>query len=232
MKEKTKDPITNGEPVNRLPEIPASKAKPKDTEIQKIVIAPIEIKLMQITIEGITPLIVHNWSEKARKEMRDKQQKKANKAREAKDPQAEYLAALYTHEEGWTGIPASGVKGCLVNACRMVNGLPMTLAKRMLYVHADATNAKGQDLVRVYGEHEMHEANVRLESGTADLRYRPIYKKWEIPLTIQYIANVVSAEQVANLINMAGMCEGLCEHRPGSPKSNTGTNGMFKIREG
>jgi hypothetical protein len=107
----------------------------------------------------------------------------------------------------------------------------MTLAKRMLFVVGQGVTKEGQELVRIYGDHEMHEAMVRIDNGgTADIRFRAIYRKWSAKIQIQYLSSVISAEQVCNLVELAGFVEGWCEHRPGSPKSNTGSNGRFQVR--
>ena len=163
--------------------------------------------------------------------MLEKQMKKPKKALPAKDPQADYLASLYVSTEGWTGIPAGGVKGCLVNTCRLVDGLPMTLAKRLCFVRSQGQTKEGKQLVRVYGEHELHENPVRINNGAGtDIRFRAVYPRWSINLEIEYLKNVISAEQVANLMELAGWGEGLCEWRPGAPKNNTGDHGRFKIK--
>jgi hypothetical protein len=214
MKSATKKPETNG----RLTEQPA------------ILIERVQPKIMELEIVGFTPLLVCAWSEKAMNMMLAKQQKKATRGKEAKDPEADYKASRYISTEGWDGIPAGGVKGCLVNACRAVDGLPMTLAKRMIFVRGQGRTAEGQELVRIYGEHKMHKAMVRIDNGgTADIRFRAIYPQWSVKLELEFLANVVSAEQVANLVELAGFIEGLCEHRPGAPKSCTGNNGRFRI---
>jgi hypothetical protein len=194
------------------------------------VIPQIEPRFIEIEVVGTTPLLVCAWPDKARRMILDKQMKKANKSREAKDPEEDYQNSRYKSTDGWDGVPASGVKGCLVNACRAVDGLPMTLAKRMVFVQSQGVTAKGQELIRIYGEPEMHEGMVRIDMGTADIRFRAMYRKWSLKLGIEFLANVVSAEQVVNLVELAGYIEGLCEHRPGSPKSNTGNFGRFRIR--
>jgi hypothetical protein len=207
------------------------------TTRQGVVIAAIEPGLLDVEIVGTTPLLVCCWSKKARDQMLAKQMKKANRGKEAKDPQADYEASRYkaVDEDGaylWDGVPAGGVKGCLVNACRAVDGLPMTLAKRITFVRSQGLTASGQELVRIHGKPEMHEGMVRLDGGgTADIRFRAIYRQWSIKLEIEYLRNIVSAEQIANLIELAGFIEGLCEHRPGAPKNNTGNNGRFSIRK-
>lgn len=45
------------------------------TKNETIIIPAINIKRATITIVGDSPLIVHKWSEKAKKEMLDKQQR-------------------------------------------------------------------------------------------------------------------------------------------------------------
>jgi hypothetical protein len=196
----------------------------------QIVIPEIEVKVIDVPIIGISPLVVNAWSHKAKEQMLAKQMKKATRTKEAKDPEANYEASRYISTDGWDGVPASGLKGCLVNACRLVDGLPMTLAKRILYVMGQGMTKDGQDLVRIHGEPRMHEGMVRLESGVADIRHRAMYEKWSMILPIRFPANTISAEQVCNLVELAGTCEGICEHRPGSPKSCTGTWGMFRIK--
>ncbi len=198
---------------------------------EKVTIARVEPKIVQIPIVGVTPLLVCAWSTKAMQQMLDKQMKKGTRGKEAKNPEADYKASLYTSTEGWTGIPAGGVKGALVNACRAVDGLPMTLAKRMVFVMEQGRTADGLGLVRIHGEHQLHRAMVRIDNGgTADIRFRAIYPEWSALLEIQFLASVISSEQVCNLVELAGYCEGFCEHRPGAPKSNTGDKGRFMIR--
>lgn len=204
---------------------------PVPTDGMNIVIPPILNKVMEIEIVGTTPLLVHAWSHKARQQMLDKQMKKAKGAKGAKDPEADYKDSLYVSTEGWTGIPCGGVKGCLVNACRAVDDLPMTIAKRMIFIRAQGRTEGGMELVRIHGKHEMHEAMVRIDNGAStDIRFRAIYPQWSMKLEIEYLSNIISAEMIANLVNLAGFMEGLCEHRPGSPKSNTGNLGRFEIR--
>src|SRR3546814_8870185 len=71
---------------------------------------------------------LHAWSEKAKKMMLDKQMKKATKAKEAKDPQADYEACFYRTPTGDYGFPTIGLKAAMVAACRFVD-MKMTEAR-------------------------------------------------------------------------------------------------------
>ena len=72
-------------------------ATKKSTETQVITIQKVQVKKADITIVGDTPLIVHAWSEKAKREMLDAQQKlkKDKKAKEIRLPANEFVSAAY-----------------------------------------------------------------------------------------------------------------------------------------
>jgi len=218
--------VDNGEqPVGEV--AVATKAQP--TAAEAIIIPRIEPKVLTVGIVGITPLVVCCWSEKAQRAILDKQMKKAKRGREAKDPEADYQASRYISTEGWDGVPACGLKGCLVNACRATD-VAMTIGKRMIFVRAQGYSKTGQGLVRIYGTPECWQNPVKIDSGSSmDLRFRARFMKWSAKLEIEFLANMISAEQVLNLLELAGWCEGLCEWRPGAPKNNTGELGRFKI---
>lgn len=217
---------TNGNGVNRIADTPAPAFH----------IERPDFRVITIPIIGVTPLIVHAWGDKAKRMMLEKQTggKASAKKREPKDPKADYESSLYVADDGWCGVPATGFKAALVGCCRSVDGLPMTLAKRMMFVECDGRSTKQNvDLVRIIGEHRMREDMVRLESGVADLRYRAEFPEWKATLTITYNAGVVQAQQILNLVELAGLTEGTCEWRPSSPKSSTGTYGRWRcVTEG
>lgn len=103
--------------------------KKQETTIE---LPKLDIRTVEIPLIGDSPLICHAWSEKARKMMADKQQKKASAGKAAKDPWADFVGALYwlsdhsnpaTPEEveaGVFGFPAIGVKAAAVDACTSI----------------------------------------------------------------------------------------------------------------
>jgi hypothetical protein len=209
----------------------ASKAK-KKVEIKEIVIPRIDIKLLQLTIRGDTDLIVHAWSQKAIQEMLDKQMGKAHKKRENKDPQADYEASLYKLDPvnadgtytGRYGFPGIAFKLAAVEACRYVDGIPMTYAYGMFHVNDEMVVIESddgpymrQDMVRVGGKGP--------GTGTADIRFRGAFRNWKATITIRYNAAAATPEQIANLFNIAGFAIGAGEWRP--PKR--GCYGTFHV---
>jgi hypothetical protein len=183
---------------------------------QKIELPALQIKTITLMLVGDSPLIVHAWSEKAKREMLDKQMKKAAKGREAKDPEADYRACFYHTDDGAYGFPAIGVKSAMVNAARFLDA-KMTVMRGAFHIDAE--------MLPVIGEPRPREDMVRVGMGTADIRYRPEFVDWRIPVTIKFNEAAISAEQIANLLNVAGFGVGIGEWRP----EKNGSYGRFHV---
>ena len=197
-------------------------------ESELVVVRPIEQKQVVVHIKGVTSLICHRAGEKVRHVMLATQQ--GNKPpRESRDPKAEYEQARYKFEDGsGDGFPADGLKKAMVRAGKMI-GLVMTDMRQMFFVLADGVGVDGQELVRIKGKPRMREDGVRVGTGGSggmnDLRYRPEYRDWSAEVLIQYDHNVISADQIFNLVNRAGFSVGLCEWRP----EKDGQHGRFEV---
>lgn len=194
----------------------------KQTETT-IEIPKVEIAMVKFRVRGITPLIVSRFSEKAKLMMLEKQMKKASAGKEAKNPVEQYENSLYKFADGKrTGFPAVGFKAAMVRGGKQL-GLTMTDLRGRFHVMADEG-----DLVEIHGEPHMREDMVRLATGVADVRFRGEYNVgWEAELVIQYFKNAISAEQLAQLISIAGFSCGIGEWRP--EKSNSGSYGLFEL---
>lgn len=187
----------------------------------------LNIQRIQLTLVGDSPLISHRWSDKAKKEMLDKQMKKAKTAKAAKDPERDYQESLYLlplgakwgEQEGY-GFPAVAFKASAVDACSHVDGVTKVEARGAFHVDGE--------FVEIEGEPTPREDMVRVGMGTADLRYRGEFKTWRATLNLRYNANVLSAEQIVNLFNTAGFAIGVGEWRP----QRDGSFGMFHVATG
>lgn len=193
--------------------------KGKEKETMMVEVKPINIMRTEIRIIGDTPLIVHAWSEKAKKEMLDKQMKKAKTAKAAKDPKKDYEEAFYRLPDGRPGFPATAFKAAAVSAGgRYSDGLKMTTLRGAFFVDGE--------LVPIEGEPNMREDMVRVGMGTADIRYRPEFKQWACTLPVRFNADAISLEQIINLFNLAGFGVGVGEWRP----EKDGQYGMFHVQ--
>ncbi len=199
---------------------------PKKAENTVVEIKPLNMQRVLVTVVGETELIVHAWSEKAKRQMLDKQMGKAKVRKEPKDPQADYESSMYRFPDGRYGFRSSAFKAAIVGACRLFDGLPMTRAKVAVFVEGEKVG--NETLVEIQSEPHMREDMVRLETGVADIRYRAGFFPWKVTLPITFNAGLISLEQLYNLVDAAGY-GGVGEWRASAPNSCTGDFGRFKV---
>lgn len=206
-------------------EKPTLKKKTKRVDT----IQALKIAEMSVPIQGLSPIIQHRFSEKARKAIEDKQQKRAQGPREAREPETEYRAAMY-HMPGSKkdstypdlGIPAAAFRKAIKSAAsRYVNPKYGAVVLGSVFVLDD-----GGGLVRIsYKKQVMREDPVRIPSGF-DMRYRPELHEWEAVLRIQFNEAVISSEQILNLVQQAGFSVGVGDWRP----EKSGQSGRFNVK--
>lgn len=189
------------------------------TKTNSVQIKEFDIKQVVIPIRNISPLIINKFSNKAQQEILDKQLGKAkNKKHDVKDPNADYENAKHISSEGWEGFPASGFKAAMIRAAKMI-GMVMKDTQTAFFVQADDEETQ---LVRIYGDSRMRQDMVRVGMGSADVRFRPEYVKWEANLTIEFNEGVLSLDQIYQLVKAAGYGCGVGEMRPEKGKFNYG----------
>ena len=171
---------------------------------------------LTINVTGLSPLICHRWSEKAKKQMLDKQMKKASKAKEAKDPEQDFEDSLYRTEDGGYGFPAVAFKAAAVRAGTYAE-MHMTFLRGAFHVSGE--------LVPIVGEPTPREDMVRLGGKTADIRYRGEFQKWSASVPVELNSSVLSVEQLTNLFTIAGFSVGVGEWRP----EKNGQYGRFEV---
>lgn len=213
----------------------------KKAATEVIEIRPIEIKKVTIRIVGDTPLIMHAWSEKAKRMMLEAQMGVAKgKKKEAKNPVDDFIRSMY-----WlTQMPEDGTmesfEEAVANGARF--GFPVTAFKQAAISAAyrmgwakDKMSMRGaffidsdeNGMIEIHSDTpEMREDMVKVGMGTADIRYRGEFKNWYADLTISYNANgQYSLENIVNIINAGGYVCGVGEWRP----ERDGQYGMFHV---
>ena len=203
-----------------------------------IELPPLRLEQLKLKLVGDSPLVTHAWSAKARRLIRDKQQKRAKQAKEAKNPIADFLDALYwltprpdpldTGDQDAVlevlraavfGFPAIGLKAAAVDACSSVDGITKVEARSAFHIDGEMVTIESDT------PPEPIESMVKIAMGTTDLRYRPMFRDWAITFALTYNANVLSPEQIVNLFNVAGFGVGIGEHRP----QRDGSWGRFHV---
>lgn len=213
-------------------------ATKKNTEPAVVEIPRLNLETAIIHVVGDTPLIVHKWIEKAKKEIRDKQMKKATTKKEAKDPVADFIDTLYwldgepeeKTQEAFEaainngarfGFPATGFKQCaIMGAYRLGADIKTTVAKAAIIIPCEFIEIKGKAVT-------MREDMVKVGSisKVADIRYRAQIEDWSADIPVKYAASVMSLEQVVNLFNMGGVACGVGEWR----NEKNGIFGAFHV---
>lgn len=188
-----------------------------------IKLKPIAKKRMTFTIRGTSPLIMHQWSEKAKREMRDKQQDgKKTKTREKRVPTDEAQAATYLTQGGDIGIPGMAFKSALVSAAHKDIGIEKTLVRKALFL---VTDDPDKVLPIDCDDPRVREDMVRVGMGSADMRYRPEFLSWSCAIELEVDSELLQCEDVLALVNRAGFGVGICEWRP----EKGGEYGRFEI---
>lgn len=190
----------------------------------QVVIPEIQIKVASLRIEGTSPLIVHKFSEKARKEILDKCMQKAKSGREPKKPVMEFMQSLhwltpmpeeYTEEAfeaamasgARFGFPATGVKQSAVSAAYRAG-----LTKDKVSVYG-AFHIIGGELVEIQGTPQMREDYAVIGNGAPEIRYRAEFPEWAMDFDIRYNAAVYSLEQIVTFFNFGGFAVGVGDWR-------------------
>ena len=204
-------------------------------------IKPLDIKTVKIKIVGDTPLIVHAWSEKAKRLMLASQTKETKtKAREIRDPYDDFIQSMYwiqgKPEESTPDAFEKAVKkgakfGFPVGAIKMAGN---AAAYRLGWVKNQMglrgsyfLKSKYGTLAQIEGSTPiMREDLVKVGMGSADLRYRGEFQNWSMNLVLEYNASGdMTIEQIINVINAGGYVCGLGEWRP----ERDGDNGRYHI---
>lgn len=221
---------------------------PVAKKVEMVEIKPIEMKVVEVTLIGDTPLIMHAWSEKAKRMILEAQQGKAKgKKKEIKNPVDDFIQSMY-----WlTGMPdttGKNEKECeelfeqaIQNGAKL--GFPITAFKQAAISAAyrsgyvkDKMTLRGvffietdyNDMVLIESDTPiMREDMVRIGMGTADIRYRAEFRNWKCTFRLKYNANGgFSLENILNIINAGGLVCGVGEWRT----ERDGDFGRFHVK--
>jgi len=206
---------------------PAEQPAPADNTAPAIEISKIGTETLLIPLRGTSPLVMHKFSEKAKRQMLDAMQgRKTPKA--PKDPQGDYEAAAYRLDDGGYGFPAIAFKAATVSAARFFDkSVTMVGLRQTLFFGGEMSKVEGQMMVRIDGEPIMREDVVRVGNGGTDLRYRPQFTDWTTTLEVTYVKSMLTRESVLSLIEAGGLGVGVGEWRP----EKKGDFGTFRIDE-
>lgn len=189
-----------------------------------ISLAALRTETIRIPIVGTSPLIVHKWSEKAKRQMLDAQQGR-KMPKEKRDSVADYEASMYRMPNGY-GFPAVAFKAATVDGGYQLGAAKKTELRAWLFFQGEMhPEFDEQQLVPIEGTPRMREDVVTVGVKGTDLRYRGEFTEWRSVLTVRYMANRLDAESVVSLVNAGGLTIGVGEWRP----ARDGDFGMYQV---
>ena len=199
-------------------------------------IPAINTKKLPFTIIGDSPLIMHKWSEKAKKQIRDAQTKQPKtKGHDIRNPYEDLIDSIYWLEGAPKEKTEDGFAKAIANGAKF--GFPAVAVKAAAVaagyragVTKDKVSQSGMipvdgEFIEIQGTPGIREDMVRVNNGGADLRYRGEFKNWSAEIEVSYNASALSAEQVVNLFNLGGFVCGIGEWRP----EKSGEYGRFHV---
>lgn len=202
------------------------------------IIAPANIVRVTLNIIGTAPFVQNKFSKKQRDKMMadmatPKAEKKGKAARAPRDYASDFAQCQHKATAGWNGIPCAAFRAAMIDACR-TTGAVMTRAKMSVFVIADGFDADdGTPLVKLIGKApERAEDLVRNDNGGADVRIRARWREWSAAVTVEFDADMITMESVANLLDRAGRQVGVGEGRPFSKNSVGQGWGTFTVKAG
>lgn len=213
----------------------------KKATTEVIEIRHIQIKKATVHIVGDTPLIMHAWSEKAKREMLEKQMKVTKtKSRDAKNPVEDFIRSMYWLSPMPEEMTMEAFEEAISNGARF--GFPITAFKQAAISAAyrmgwakDKMSMRGaffidgdeNQMLEIKSDAPiMREDMVKVGMGTADIRYRGEFRNWSADINISFNENgQYSLEQIINIINAGGYVCGVGEWRP----ERDGQYGMFHV---
>lgn len=204
-------------------------------------IRPIEIQKVNLRIVGDSPLIMHAWSEKAKRMMLEAQMGLSKgKKKDPKNPVEDFIRSMYWLTEMPEEMTEEAFGEAISSGARF--GFPVTAFKQAAISAAyrmgwakDKVSLRGaffidsdeNGMIEIHSDTpKMREDMVKVGMGTADIRYRGEFANWYADMTISYNTNGnYSLENIMNIINAGGYICGVGEWRP----EKDGQYGQFHV---
>lgn len=205
---------------------------------ETIEIRPLDIQTVPIRIVGDDPLIVHAWSEKAKRQLAGLEPKISKK--EPRRPVEDFINSMYWLEGKPTeytmeafddavrngakwGFPVGAIKQAANSAAYRMGWVKNQMALRGSYF----LGTEWGEMAEIKGSVPvMREDLVRVSNMSPDIRYRGMFENWYMDFELKYNASgVMSLSDIINCISAGGYVCGIGEWRP----EKDGSFGRFHI---
>ena len=172
------------------------------------------MKTVDVTIEGITPLLLCRFTDAA--QMTATSSTRSSIATDAGSPRCIAGAALYLDDEGVSGIPQPNLYRSIIDAGKYfkIGKSKVTTLKSSIIPAAIGMHPLFLP-IRSEGGWKVDTRPVRIPStGGRILRHRPCYDDWSLSFTLEYDERMIGPKLLREIVDAAGIRVGLGDFRP------------------
>lgn len=187
---------------------------------ETIEIKSMNTKVMEVTIVGDTDLILNKMNDVSTRELVDKRK---NKAKDIDVPNEweKIITSMHWVNGKPTDFSEEGLIDALKNnaPCLTAFGLKKSFGDAVVRNEIDKYKTKFDAGVNILGsgglvpikfaKHNVDEKLMSPKKGSPVLVHLNRFEGWSATITISYMENVYSAEQIINIINLAGFGLGI-----------------------
>lgn len=200
--------------------------KKVSNETLAIEIAEIRMAEARFNIMGVSPLIMHRFSQKAWQELtlpKIRSNRAGLQQTLKHDLLAEYRGAFYRNRDPkaptFFHVPNGAFHAAISDVALDLAGPKKAQMERLTQI----TDVN----IHLYGVPEMYCAMVRNsdQNRTPDVRTRPIFPQWGCTITVQFLQGALTERSIAHLVSAAGLLRGVGDWRP----QKGGPFGRYKL---
>ena len=180
------------------------------------------LQQLEITIEGVSPLLMHNGQtadplNKFSKELKAVSSKRKKTDEDyAEMSRIEWHAGLYVNRDGFLVIPSEILEASIGDGAKK-SKLGKAF-KSAVFVDQDAILDIGigpkKKAIDLWGDDQYRDVRGVRVGQARIMRTRPIFTNWKAKFVVNYDDEQVNESEVVRALEDAGSKSGLCDNRP------------------
>lgn len=187
---------------------------------ETIALKPFGTKMMEVTIVGDSDLVLNKMNDINAKQLIDKRKDKAKDTTKPNEWEG-IITSMHWYNGKPTDFSEEGLKKALQENAPCITdfGLKKSFGDAVVRNEIDKyktkfdagvnINSKGGLVPITFAEHHIDEKLMSPKKGSPVLVYLNRFSGWKATFTVSYMETVYSAEQIVNIINLAGFGLGI-----------------------
>jgi len=191
---------------------------------ETIVIKKPNYKIINLKVNGLTPLLMNGWTEESMESIRGYDTGKVKTAKQKgikyTKPEEEIKEKIHRNDKKEVCMTRDAFYGAILDTA-VNEGLNKSDIKRNVSI-------LGEDLVPIKYKKQVLNESMGRKSGasrTPTVIFRPEFRDWSCVLSIRFNADKITPEDLVNLFNLAGLSTGIGSWR----KQCSGMFGQFEV---